>query len=577
MKQHRHPALAMNAAYHAGDVAHYVLHDAATVLRMDHGAILRVDGASAILHCALGEGEVRLGDRLEYAGTLAAFAIETGDIVEMSGERMRCGLKSSVAMPFKGGNSQWVLTLASTAVRDGGLAPDEFGYLRLLAPVLTDLVEHVYVDPDQKRYALYDMTTELPNRAMTVARLAEALAQAERSKQRVAFLYVDLDGFKGVNDAFGHAFGDAVLAEIAHRMRDTMRRDELVGRLGGDEFGVVVPVVRHDGDLIEIAERIVEAVSKPIVREHMMTEVHASLGIAVYPDDGRSVEELIAHADVAMYRAKRQSGSQYFWYNRELEEDVRLCHELSSNLLSERIDREFLLCFQPIVGARSARLAGVEALLRWLHPSMGLLSPKRFLGVAQTHQLISMIDSWVVRAAFEQARKWRSGGLNVPIYVNISAIGRDVIEMLRDTVNSGNLDPALLKLEISEELAAADFDATAAFVTACRDGGLHVGLDRFGSGGLPLTKLVRLKLDFVKLDRDVVSSLHATPQGLAAAEALIAMAKRFGWNVVAEGVENDAQREWLQSKEVDALQGYAIAHPMTAVDLSAWAGAPARM
>ncbi|HEY8314256.1 MAG TPA: EAL domain-containing protein [Candidatus Baltobacteraceae bacterium] len=568
-------------------MARYLLLEAAAALGMEFGAIGLVEGESVIIYAAVGEAGPRVGERVEYAGSIAALAVERGGVVHIADVARdprtakhatiaESAVKSVVAMPFEGPGGQWTIALGSRAPRADVLGVDETTYLNMLAPVLSNLVERVYREEQLSRYAFYDMLTELPNRAATIGRLSEAIAHAERNGARAGLFFADMDNFKMVNDTYGHPFGDKVLAEIAHRMRDTMRRDEFAGRLGGDEFAVIFPIVRHDEDLIEVANRIIERVSAPIDFEDIRTQLDVSLGIAVFPEDGRTVEELIAHADVAMYRAKRQSGSQYFWYNRELEEDVRLRHELSHNLHNEQIGREFLLCFQPIVGTTNRSIVGVEALLRWLHPSMGLLSPKRFLDVANSRHLTTMIDSWVVRAAFAQARRWQQLGLRAPIYVNISAPRREVVQSVRDGVEFGEIDPTMLRLELAESLAASDFEATQAFVHDCRENGLLVGLDRFGSGGLPITKLARLQIDFVKLDRDLVGTLFSSAQATAATDALVALAKQFGWFVVAEGVQTEAQRQWLEAKGVDAMQGYGVAHPMTAVDFAAWAASPSR-
>ncbi|MDQ2873256.1 MAG: EAL domain-containing protein [Candidatus Eremiobacteraeota bacterium] len=571
----------------AGHAAHYLLREAVGALRMELGTISRIDGESVLVYCRVGDGDAGTGNSIAYGTSLASLAVESGDIFESHDVAADAriaqhpmveafGLGAVAVMPFRGGGAQWALTLGSRKTREHGLTPDELAYLRTLEPALSDLVEPVCGGANTSRYAFYDMVTDLPNRAATISRLGDAIAQAERNATRAGLFFADLDDFKIVNDTFGHARGDTVLTEIAHRMRDTMRRDEFVGRLGGDEFAVIFPVVRTDEDLTEVANRIIEAVCAPIDRDNMRTHVNVSLGIAVYPDDGRTPEELLAHADVAMYRAKRQAGSAYYWYNRELDEDMRLRHELSNSLQNEQMQREFLLCFQPIVSTTGGSLAGAEALLRWLHPSMGLLPPKRFLNVAATAHLTSLIDSWVVETGFAHARQWQAMGLTVPIYINISAPRKEVLASVREGVATGHVDPALLRLELSESLAARDFEATRAFVRECRTSGLVVGLDQFGSGGLPIAKLALLELDFVKLDRDITASLFASPEATAGVDGLIALAKRFGWSIVAEGLENESQRQWLAAKGVEAVQGYSIAHPMTAIDFLAWTAAPSR-
>ncbi|MBC5815458.1 MAG: EAL domain-containing protein [Candidatus Eremiobacteraeota bacterium] len=442
--------------------------------------------------------------------------------------------------------------------------------MKLLADVFTRLLERAQQEEHLSHLAFYDPLTDLPNRSATIARISEALSSARRNNERTALFYLDVDGFKHINDTYGHSSGDTVLVEIARRMRETLRQNEFIGRVGGDEFAILFPSFENEADLIEVAQRLIDAVEKPLKLQQLPERLSASIGIAIFPDDASSREELLAHADAAMYRAKSQSELRYCWYNEALAEELATRQDLQTRLQHNNLENEFLLYYQPIIDTMSGKLLAVEALLRWLHPSQGLLSPKSFLELAQTNRLTTLIDSWVIAEAFTQSQRWASGGRRPCVHINIARPTWSVLDSINDCIAQTRIDPSFLSVEMGEAAVAHDWEVAVAVANGLHERGVRVGLDGFGSAGVALKKLSTIPIDFVKLDRELVGSLFRSEREGIVLDATIALAKAFGWEVIAEGVESDKQRRWLEARSVDALQGYGVAHPMTAIDFSNW-------
>ncbi|MGZ3521361.1 MAG: putative bifunctional diguanylate cyclase/phosphodiesterase [Vulcanimicrobiaceae bacterium] len=554
-----------------------LLRDAIASQTMEHGIIGSSISGQFVVHAIAGETGLANADWSDYEATLGALAIarrsildvvdsETSPECKTLGMSEACGLRSCIAMPFQVGDEQWSLVLTSSKERVKPLGADEYMYLCLLESMLRRALQGAPASADYSRLAFFDALTDLPNRTATLARLSEAVASAGRSGERVGLFYIDIDGFKKINDSHGHSIGDKVLATLSQRMRDTLRLGEYVGRIGGDEFAVVFPNVRKESELVDVATRLAEVVAVPVEIGDIRTECGASIGIAVFPDDASSAEDLLSNADVAMYRAKKQRDQRYCYYNGELEAELLKRRELTRTLQDADTNREFLLCYQPIMDKRRESVVGAEVLLRWMHPSNGLLLPASFLNIAHENHLMSSIDSWVIGAVLDQARRWKKAGTRLPLFVNVASFDPHIVDTIRLAVNSGKVDARQLCIEIREDRLAANFDQAAAFMRECAEIGVGVGLDRFGTGGVPISKLGELRLDFVKLDRRL---------GFAGApmEAAVAIAKCFGWTMIAEGVESKQQRRWLEAQGVTRLQGFDVAYPMTVVDLVSWSKA----
>ncbi|MEO6914110.1 MAG: EAL domain-containing protein, partial [Candidatus Baltobacteraceae bacterium] len=573
--------MVVEPGHSASQLAEAILKEGTASLGMEYGAIGFVDGDDIVIEHILGDGTMRSGMRVPFDSTLASGPLLTGRVLEVADVDNcpplrrhpmveRFFLRSLIAVQFAARSRKWALTLTSRRPRSRALMPAERAYLQLLTEVFARLIEQAEQQERLSQLAFHDTLTALPNRGTMIARVGEQIALARRTKARVGLLFIDIDRFKQINDTNGHAAGDAVLREFATRVRETLREYEVIGRVGGDEFAVLIPGFAHEQDLGEVAERILACVAKPFEFPDGSTAVSISIGIATFPNDASSREELIAHADAAMYHAKSQPGPHYYWYNADLARRIDTKSDLESHLRKGEPEREFLLCYQPIIETAGGELCAAEALLRWQHPSQGMLLPASFLDVARRDRLSELIDQWVINAAFEQASKWSTPERTLPVYINISQPSRSVSSAVVAAIQERQFDPALLAIELSERAISDDFEVAAAVFSELRERGVRTGIDAFGSAGLPIARLANLPVDFVKLDRDLTANLFKTATSAAALEAAILLARKFGWFTIAEGVESEKQRRWLEDKNVDAIQGYSIAHPLTSADFTAW-------
>ena len=431
---------------------------------------------------------------------------------------------------------------------------------------------------DQVReLAYYDSLTGLPNRLSYKERLAYALEEASRNQRLVAAFFIDLDHFSRINDTLGHDVGDQLLQQVALRLRASCRdrEDEVwpaqdalapdVARLGGDEFTVIIPGLTHPEDAAKLARRILSSLAHPIRVAGQEIFVNASIGIAIYPDDGEDLETLLMHADTAMYKAKEQGGSSYQAYSRAMNASAlqRLTLE---NALRRALEREeFELHYQPIVDGRTGVPTGAEALVRWRHPELGLLLPSEFIPLAEENGLIVPLGEWVLRQACAQNRAWQDAGLT-PIRVVVNLSSRQLRRSLPETVGrilqTTGLEARFLGLELTESLLVKHQKEDTDTLHALRAMGLHLAVDDFGTGYSSFSYLKHLPLDTLKIDRSFVREITTSPDDAAITTAIIAMAHALGLKVVGEGVETAGQRDVLQGKGCDALQGYLFSRPV---------------
>lgn len=381
--------------------------------------------------------------------------------------------------------------------------------------------------------------------------------------------YVDLDGFKAVNDQYGHAVGDATLIEMSRRMMQTLRRDELVGRLGGDEFAAVLPKVDSLDEVLTAAERLGKRLSEPIEVDGLVFSLSASIGVAMFPEDGETPETLLANADAAMYQAKREGCGVIRMFGENVAVEMRARRDLRDRLRSASIERDFLLCFQPVVQASSGRVIAAEALVRWIHPSRGLLSPRSFFAMAETMRLSSLLDCWVVGNALQSIQPWVNAGLDPFVNVNVTAPEVSIVDEIRRLTREDGLDASRLRIEMAESTALANFDATKQFFSDLRRLGVKTGLDAFGAGNTSLRMLSSVPIDFIKLDRSITSSIGDANSDKLAVIA-ISLAAAFGIAIAADSVETPEQAAWLSNNGVTEIQGYGIAQPMIAPDFQHW-------
>lgn len=451
-------------------------------------------------------------------------------------------------------------------------------YLAILLVVKggSDLIRHQEREIEEKRATLqhlayHDSLTGLPNRALVRDRLEVALAQAARSRQRLAVLFLDLDRFKLINDSLGHRVGDDVLREIGNRLVLSVREGDTVARMGGDEFVLLLGGFARVEEVADAARRILERLRRPLLLGSQELHVTVSMGIALWPDDGQDADTLIRNADAAMYRAKEQGRDNFQFFTPELQEAMHRRLSVGNELRRALEREEFTVHFQPVFHLGTGKLEGVEALVRWQHPERGLVMPGDFISIAEETGLIVPIGERVLRLACQAARRWHEAGHSIWISVNLSSrqfkqpnLAGLVTSVLQET----GLPPHALELEITETTAMADPDYTVAVLGQLRQMGVRIALDDFGSGYSSLNYLRRLPIDKVKIDRSFIHDVTRDANDAAIAQAIIAMAHSLGLRVVAEGVEEAGQLEFLRHRHCDEVQGYLTARPMPADGLT---------
>jgi diguanylate cyclase (GGDEF)-like protein/PAS domain S-box-containing protein len=418
--------------------------------------------------------------------------------------------------------------------------------------------------------AQYDSLTELPNRTLCFDRLEHALGQARRRAQHVAVLFIDLDRFKTVNDSLGHAVGDALLREGARRLAGCLRAGDTVARVGGDEFAVVLTELMRPEDARAVAQKMIDALAAPMQLEGHQIYVTASAGIAVHPDDGGEGDVLLRNADAAMFSAKEAGRNKVQYYTAAMNERAMESLVLENDLRRAFERGQFELYFQPKQNLASGRLAGFEALLRWNHPSRGLLQPGDFVPLLEDSGLIVQVGEWIVRAACAQVRAWQHEGLPlVPVAVNLAIkqfLHHDVIGVIAKAIERSDIEARLLEVEITESDAMQHPELVVPMLRQLKTHGVPIAVDDFGTGYSSLAYLKGLPVDTLKVDRSFVRGLPDNADDAAIARAILAMGHSLGLKIVAEGVETPAQRDFLANLGCDELQGYLYSRPLAAAD-----------
>ncbi|MCS6811784.1 MAG: EAL domain-containing protein [Tepidimonas sp.] len=442
-----------------------------------------------------------------------------------------------------------------------------------------DLSEKLEAQRRIEQLAYSDPLTGLPNRLMLGERVGHAIRLAQRSGQGFAVLFLDLDRFKGINDSLGHAFGDRVLVEIAQRLQRCLRQTDTLARLGGDEFVIHLhDANRHAAELA--AQRIIEAVTRPVTIDEMQFTLSCSIGIAMYPDDGTTLDELIQCADTAMYQVKDRGKGHWRFYQPDMNADL-LARIQTDHAMRQGLQRgEFELYYQPRVDLRRGRVTACEALLRWHRPGAGLVLPAAFIGVAEETGLIVQLGQWVLQQAVAQARRWLDAGQPTQVAVNVSALQFEqpgFVQEVAETLQRHGLPPSLLELELTETILVRDADDALAKLQALAALGVELSLDDFGTGYSSLTYLKRFPLHRLKIDRSFVMTLHEQAAAdVAIVAAIVQMGHALGMEAVAEGVEHAHQLQRLRALGCDHFQGFWYARPLPAAEVAAHLGqAPA--
>jgi diguanylate cyclase (GGDEF)-like protein/PAS domain S-box-containing protein len=441
------------------------------------------------------------------------------------------------------------------------------GRPKLLATV-RDMTDRKVAEERVQFLAYYDALTELPNRTLLRDRLAKALAGARRKGDKIALLFLDLDGFKDINDSLGHSIGDLLLQAIAERLRTWGREKDTVARLGGDEFLIMLTDIKVVPDVARAAERLMDAMTAEFEVQGHSLSMGCCIGISIFPDHGADGETLIKAADAAMYCAKENGRNNFRFFTEDMNTQAaeRLTTENSLRLALGK--KELFLMYQPQMDMASGEIVGLEALLRWQHPELGLVPPDKFIRIAENSGQIIAIGEWVLRTACAQAQKWHDQGVTaVSVAVNVSAVQfrqDGFCGMIRKVLQDTRLAPRYLELELTESLLLANADVTFSVIQELKAMGLTLAIDDFGTGYSSFSYLRQFRVSKLKIDRIFIQDVAVNPDDAAITAAIIGMAKSLNLKVIAEGVENEAQMSFLRAHHCDEIQGYYFSKPLAA-------------
>jgi diguanylate cyclase (GGDEF)-like protein len=450
--------------------------------------------------------------------------------------------------------------------------------------IVRDITERKSAEAKIYNLAYYDELTELPNRELFSKSLERTISAAKREDKKFAVLFVDLDRFKRINDTLGHTIGDELLKDVANRLAKCTRASDTVSkldsrgniklaRLGGDEFVIKLYGIDSGDSVAMVASRVIDALTPPFTCAGHQFVVTPSIGIAMYPQDGKNGEELLMNADSAMYRAKSVGRNNFKFYSETMR--TKSLHRLDlENLIRTGIEEEqFELYFQPKVHAKSFRLVGAEALLRWHHPERGTIAPDDFIPIAEETGLIVPLGQWVLNEACRQVSVWSKSPIGtVPVSINISSHqfrNNGLVGDVLDAIAAAGIKPTDIELEITESVLLQDVEKTLVELNALKEAGVSLSIDDFGTGYSSLSYLKRFPIDTIKIDRSFVKDLHQDTDDAAICAAILAMSQQLGLNVVAEGVETREQLEFLRLHKCDHIQGYICSKPLPASEFFA--------
>lgn len=442
---------------------------------------------------------------------------------------------------------------------------DDKGAVTNYIGVFSDISALKQTEEQLQYIAHYDALTHLPNRLLLQDRLGQAILQAKRNNRFCAIMFLDLDRFKNINDTLGHRIGDLLLQEVARRLQELVRKNDTVSRLGGDEFIILACDLDDPRDAAHIAMKIIEDLAAQITIEGHLLYITTSIGIAIYPNDGRTQDQLLKNADAAMYHAKERGKDQFFFFESEMNKRTEERLRIETNLRLAIETEQFVLHYQPRVHLKTGRIVGMEALIRRQEPEW-LVPPSYFIPLAEETGLIVQIGEWTMRNACLQTKKWQNEGLtDLRVSMNVSSRqfhNKHFVQFVTEVLKEADLDPHYLELEVTERSALEGIDNAITRMKELKEIGIHLSLDDFGTGYSSLNYLRRLPLNTLKIDRSFVVDAALSREGAAIAKSIITLGRNLNLNILAEGAETEKEYTFLIENDCDELQGFYFSRPL---------------
>lgn len=446
---------------------------------------------------------------------------------------------------------------------------NEHGTITQRMANVIDISERKNIEKKIEHIAHHDALTGLPNRILVKDRTEQIIANAKRTGTKAAFLFIDLDGFKSINDMMGHSVGDEVLKIVASRLMETIRSCDTISRQSGDEFLLIYSDVTDINDILTVVEKLLLLIEEPFPITEYPLSLSASIGIAIYPEHGETFESLLQSADTAMYKAKESGKNGYCLYTEQMHHNLLGEFKLQNDLKSAISNNEFVLHYQPQIDLALNRITGVEALIRWEHPQLGMIPPMNFIPLAESNGLIVPIGQWVLEEACKQTALWHAKGIAITVAVNISAaqFKRGNLEaVVKNSLDISGINPRFLELELTESILIHDAEKILKTVRRLKELGIQLSIDDFGTGYSSLAYLKRFAVDKLKIDQSFVRDILQDQEDAIIVRTIVQMAKSLNLKTIAEGVENQEVLAVIEGYGCDEVQGYHFAKPMRAVE-----------
>ena len=437
--------------------------------------------------------------------------------------------------------------------------------------IYSDITDQKKTQDKLNKLAHFDALTSLPNRMMFQNTLKSMLSRANRNQTKVALMFIDLDNFKMINDTLGHDYGDLLLQEVATRLKKTLRAEDAVSRLGGDEFTIILDDIKDVSYPSIVAQKIIDALSTPIKLKDEMGYIGASVGISIFPDDTPELEQLIKNADLAMYKAKNEGKNVYRYFTEDMTADASEKLELTNDLRSSIENDQLVLYYQPIIDTRDNTISSFEALVRWEHPKYGLITPEHFIPLAEDGGLMVKIGKYIIKKACQQIKAIEDSGHDITIAINISSkqlTQNHLEETVKAIVNESGIKPANLELEVTESFLMDNIEEVDKTISNLKDIGINTAIDDFGTGYSSLSRLKKLSISKLKIDKSFIDDIPHDNDDMVITNMIITLAKQLGLDVIAEGVETKEQVEFLKEKECFLMQGYHFSQAISQKDLN---------